>query len=201
MDAILANGDYPHQAEVVQDLLSADYVVCCDGAAERFLAEGHIPDAIIGDGDSLPPALKMRYRQLFIHEAEQATNDLSKAFRLLMRRGSKTIRIFGATGKREDHTLGNISLLMDYMDQCPDIRMLTDHGIFIPCNGSNTFSCKPGVQVSVFNFGCNLLTCKGLAYPVRPFTNWWQGTLNECTAGTFSIEADGKYLVYMAHIS
>ena len=29
------------------------------------------------------------------------------------------------------------------------------------------------------------------------FTNWWQGTLNECTGTEFTIEAEGEYLVFV----
>ena len=29
------------------------------------------------------------------------------------------------------------------------------------------------------------------------FTNWWQGTLNECIGTEFTIEAEGEYLVFL----
>ena len=38
---------------------------------------------------------------------------------------------------------------------------------------------------------------KGLVYPLSDFTNWWQGTLNECTGTEFTIEAEGEYLVFV----
>lgn len=49
--------------------------------------------------------------------------------------GFRRIDILGATGKREDHTLGNISLLFDYMRQGLDVTMQTDYGSFTPCHG------------------------------------------------------------------
>ena len=45
----------------------------------------------------------------------------------------------GATGKQEDHTLGNISLLIDYMKAGAQVTMLTDHGMFIPASGAELF--------------------------------------------------------------
>ncbi len=36
-----------------------------------------------------------------------------------------------------------------------------------------------------------------LVYPLSDFTNWWQGTLNECIGTEFTIEAEGEYLVFL----
>ena len=59
----------------------------------------------------------LHYTALIHRETEQETNDLSKAFRYCLKRGWKKLFILGATGKREDHTMGNISLLSDYQAQ------------------------------------------------------------------------------------
>lgn len=37
----------------------------------------------------------------------------------------------------------------------------------------------------------------GLRYPIRDFTSWWQGTLNEATSPTVAIRAEGSYLVFI----
>ena len=109
----------------------------------------------------------------------------------------KNIAIVGATGKCEDHTIGNISLLMEYMRMGMDVRSYTDYGIFIPCKDTVTFGCRKGQQVSIFNFTARGMKSKGLAYPIYDFTSWWQGTLNRCTDTSFTIEAEGEYLVYL----
>lgn len=196
---VLAAGTYPTHALPLQILANADTVVCCDSAAERFLAEMGIPNAIVGDGDSLPEELKQRYAHLWHPENEQETNDLSKAVRYLMRQGEKRFAIVGATGKREDHTLGNISLLIEYIRQGAEAQMFTDFGAFIPCSGSSTFNVSVGQQVSIFNFGATGFKSQGLKYPIYDFTNWWQGTLNEATGQQISIEANGDYLVYLPY--
>lgn len=196
---VLAAGTYPTHALPLQILANADTVVCCDSAAERFLAEMGIPNAIVGDGDSLPEELKQRYAHLWHPENEQETNDLSKAVRYLMLQGEKRFAIVGATGKREDHTLGNISLLIEYIRQGAEAQMFTDFGAFIPCSGSSTFNVSVGQQVSIFNFGATGFKSQGLKYPIYDFTNWWQGTLNEATGQQISIEANGDYLVYLPY--
>ncbi len=192
---VLANGDYPTNPLPLKVLAEAPYVVCCDGGADEYIRLGHVPDVIIGDGDSLSEENRNRYSHLLYRISEQDTNDQTKAVRFLLSQGKRHIAITGATGKREDHTLGNISLLIDYMRAGAEVRMFTDHGVFIPCRGTRTFSCSPGQQVSIINFTARGLHGKGLVYPLSDFTNWWQGTLNECTGTAFTVEAEGEYLV------
>lgn len=194
---VLAGGDYPSHPIPLGLLEQAPYVVCCDGAANAYIAKGRVPDAIVGDGDSLSPENREKYAQLMHCSAEQETNDQTKAISYLLDLGLRHIAIVGATGGREDHTLGNISLLMDYMATGVEVRMYTDHGVFIPCQDKQTFACSPGQQVSIINFGARGMWGEGLLFTLRDFTNWWQGTLNECTGTSFTIHAEGEYLLFM----
>ena len=194
---ILANGDYPSAPLPLQVLEKAPYVVCCDGGANEYLAKGYLPDVIIGDGDSLTEENRTQYASLIHHNPDQETNDQTKAVQFLVAQGKKRIAIVGATGKREDHTLGNISLLMEYMRMGVEVRMYTDHGVFVPCKDISVWECRVGQQVSIFNFTAYGFQSKGLAYPIYDFTSWWQGTLNRCTDTSFTIEAEGEYLVFL----
>ena len=129
--------------------------------------------------------------------SEQESNDQTKAVRHLMERGMRRIAIVGATGRREDHTIGNISLLIEYARTGCDVRSFTDHGVFIPCNGTTTHKCRKGQQVSIFSITARDLSAEGLLYPIYDFNNWWQGTLNECTGKEFTINANGEYLLFI----
>ena len=196
---ILANGDYPTASLPLQILSEAPYVACCDGGANEYIAKGHLPNIIIGDGDSLCLNYREHYASLIYHNPDQETNDQTKAVQYLHALGMRRIAIVGATGKREDHTIGNISLLMEYMRMGCEVRSYTDYGIFIPCKDTCTFDCQPGQQVSIFNFTAKHLKSSGLAYPIYDFSTWWQGTLNQSTGNTFTIEAEGEYLVFIAY--
>ena len=117
----------------------------------------------------------------------------------LLSQGIKRIVLVGATGKREDHTLGNISLLMEYQQMRTEVVMLTDYGFFIPATGDKVFAGFPRQQVSVFNFGAEQLRSEGLKYPIYDFHSLWQGTLNEVEHSSFRISAKGNYLVYCTY--
>ena len=189
---IVANGQFPCHAIPLDILKNASHIVCCDGAIKN------VPQAevVVGDGDSIPAA----YHNRLIQITEQDDNDQTKATRYCVEHGWKRIAYLGSTGKREDHTLGNISLLMRYYREWGvEGTMFTDHGFFTPAYGNRTFNTMKGQQISVFNFGCHLLTSEGLRWDAYNFSEWWQGTLNEALSDTFSIQADGYYLVYQTY--
>ena len=189
---IVANGQFPCHEVPLEILKGARHIVCCDGAIH------HVPSAeiIIGDGDSIPD----EYRDRLICIEEQADNDLTKATRYCLLQGWLKIAYLGATGLREDHTLGNISLLMRYYrDMNVEGTMFTDHGFFTPAYGNRTFSSMKGQQVSIYNFGCHKLSSKDLRWGCYAFDQWWQGTLNEALTDAFTIAADSYYLVYQTY--
>lgn len=195
---ILAAGDYPCRPELQSFLHEHQRVICCDSAADAFfLHEGRWPWRIVGDLDSLRHCAD-EVACPVIHYAEQETNDLSKAVRYAQGEGFKRIVILGATGKREDHTLGNISLLIEYMRQGLDVKALSDYGSFIPCCDKYATTLPVGTQISIFSFGASGFVAEGLRYPLYDFTNWWQGTLNETIEPYISIQAMGYFLVFIA---
>lgn len=196
---ILANGEYPTHELPLRILSESAFIVCCDGAANEYIARGHTPNVIIGDGDSLSLDNKKRFAPILLQIADQETNDQTKAVQYLQSKGYRKIAIVGATGKREDHTLGNISLLIDYMKSGIEVRTFTDYGVFIPVRHSQTFASHAGQQVSILNFGAKGLKGEGLVYPLSDFIRWWQGTLNEATSNEFTIHCTGDYLVFLTY--
>ncbi|MBR5877214.1 MAG: thiamine diphosphokinase [Alistipes sp.] len=194
---ILANGEYPTHPTPLAKLMQAQFVVCCDGGADQYIANGFTPDVIVGDGDSLSAENREKFANLIHYIPDQETNDQTKAVKYLLEQGHREIAIVGATGKREDHTIGNISLLIEYMRMGAQARIYTDYGVFIPCSGNQRFASHKGQQVSIFNFTAKNLSSNGLEYPIYTFTSWWQGTLNNSLGEEFSIEADGEYIIFL----
>jgi len=192
---ILANGSFPRRKCLLETLRTAARIVCCDGAAAKLLRTGREPDLVVGDLDSLGPALRKRFRKYLVHESEQETNDLSKAFRACMAHDWRNIVILGAGGRREDHLLGNASLLPLFAAAGADVRMETDYGTFLPVLNSATFRRPAGTKVSIFSFHPEMpVSASGMKYPLDklrlPF--WWCGTLNETAAPEFTLTFDGR---------
>jgi len=196
---IIANGNFPMHETPLSFIKRADFIVCCDGAANDFIAHGGVPDAIVGDCDSISEENKMRFNDIVFVDNDINTNDLTKSVTFCVNRGKTDIVILAATGKREDHTLGNISLLAEYMEMA-NVQMITDYGIFTPICAQTSFESFEGQQVSIFSIDHAPITTHNLKYPLHNaiLTNWWQGTLNESGGNSFSIDVKGKVVVFQA---
>lgn len=194
---ILCDGDYPSHPIPLSILNHAKYLVCCDGAGMNYILHGGTPDAIVGDGDSLPSDFKHRYADILHIVNEQEDNDQTKATRFCIEHSSLRIAYLGSTGKREDHALSNISLIIRYMrDFHIDVTMVTNNGYFTPAHGTQIFESFPHQQISIFNFGCKQLEGEGFKWNPYPYEELWQGSLNEATGNEVKITADGNYLLF-----
>ncbi len=194
---ILCDGDYPSHPIPLSILRHARYLVCCDGAGMNHILHGGTPDAIVGDGDSLPQDFKRRYADILHIVNEQEDNDQTKATRFCLAQGCRNIAYLGSTGRREDHTLSNIALCVRYMkDMHLDVTMVTDNGYFSPASGSSTFESFPRQQISIFNFGSRQLEGEGFKWSPYPYKELWQGSLNEAVGNEVTIHADGDYLLF-----
>lgn len=204
---ILAAGDFPGREAPLAALREADVRICCDSATEALVEAGMEPDRIIGDMDSLSAAYRARYAGIITHITEQDDNDLTKAFHLALTLDPGRITIVGATGKREDHTLGNVSLLLDYAREasCP-VEMLTDFGRFEAIFDTTALPSAPGQQISIFSFDNSLkITSAGLKYPTDEvrFDTLWKATLNEALSDTFTLtlsHPSGVLLFFADHL-
>jgi thiamine pyrophosphokinase len=197
---ILANGFFPTHDIPLSYIENADRIICCDGSVENLIDFGYEPYAIVGDMDSISAELADKFADKIFHNNEQETNDLTKAVNWSISRGFDGIVITGATGKREDHTLGNISLLAEYCKYA-NVIMATDTGIFRTYYNSAVIETFSGQQVSIFSIDADTeITSEGLKYPLNKtkLTNWWTATLNEAEGDTVFLNfKQGRVLVFL----
>lgn len=210
---ILANGEFPSHPIPLKALREARTVYCCDGAVHkymRFAQSGEAPHGpqevhVVGDCDSIGDPTLFPIPFTLFPVKEQDYNDLTKTVRYALSRGERALTIVGATGLREDHTLGNISLLSYYLREFGvAITMLTDYGRFTPIRETTRFDSYPRQQVSLFSLRNDTpLTTHGLEYPLRRGTlpQWWMGTLNSALGEAFTIETEGEaeLIVYQTY--
>lgn len=217
---ILSGGDYPSHPYPTALLQEAKQVACCDSAAFEYIRRGGNPWRIVGDCDSIfsPKDEEERrileeHRDIIRRIEEQDDNDQTKTVRYCLEHGLHRMALVGATGGREDHTLGNISLLMEYQKMGAEVRLYTDHGVFIPCHdrielevpipdgfvaaSDKEATRQKSTQISIFNITATQLKSQGLRYPLYDFTQWWQGTLNEAVSNPVIIEGKGDFLLFV----
>jgi len=215
---ILADGQFPTHPIPLSILMSARYIICCDGAAAKLLEAGLKPDAIVGDMDSLSETLQTEYAPIVHKDDEQEHNDLTKAVRFAIEQNPASISIVGATGYQEDHTIGNIALLSYYktlIDSASTIStsinsdipiiLFTDTGRFFPITKGLSIDAPIGSNVSIFSLDTNItIKSKGLCYPLDKvvFDSWWKATLNKTTKNPFELIFEtGKVIIYITYNS
>ena len=206
---ILAAGDFPSHPVPLRALREADFVVCCDSAYEAIKnKELRIKNyVVIGDGDSLSATDKAELGDRYIQVDEQDYNDLHKAMDYATTQfpiPNSQFSILAATGKREDHTLGNISYLVTFAEEHleADIEMLTDYGTLHSMTGCRRFDSFPRQQVSIFTMNPDQpIHSDGLRWPLDGFhaRRWWQASLNEALGTEFSLRTEGWLVVFQTY--
>ncbi len=197
---IVANGDFPRHEIPLGYIRNAARIICCDGGTKNLVKAGFVPEAIVGDMDSLSDKLAIRFRKRLYEYTDQYTNDLTKAVDWCIEKGYNDLVVVGATGKREDHTVGNISLLVEYIKRV-NVFMVSDSGLFLPFLKNSEISSFPGQQVSVFSIDPETeITSSGLRYPLNrtKINNWWCATLNEAIGYKFTLNFNqGRVIVFL----
>lgn len=190
---ILAAGDFPKRGGLAwQALERATVVVCCDHAADAYRRRFHTePTVVVGDCDSV----KGRFAET-VKIAEQETNDLEKAIRHCRERGWTNPLIIGATGKREDHAIGNVFRALAHR-----LDILTDYGRFHAVDAKAVFRVKEGTPISIFAPNPRTrMTSTGLEWPLDGvrFENLYCATLNRASASRVALTTTEPVYVYIA---
>ena len=196
---ILAAGDFPKTGGAAWNLLAAaKRVVACDSAADAYRRRFRKwPDVIIGDLDSLSrlPSRVSRPPSL-VRVPDQDTNDLEKAMAYCAKRGWRNPVIVGATGKREDHAIGNVFRALDY-----GLEIVTDRGRYIPVRGKAVLKVKKGTAVSIFAPDPKTrMMSKGLEWSLDAvkFRNLYCATLNRATGTRVTLTTTKPISIYIA---
>ena len=200
---ILANGDEPRAAAArrLDELFAerekiATFVIALDRDDPRA-------DFVVGDGDSLTEEEKSALGDRFVRVNEQETNDLAKGYRFAVARGASEIFFFGATGKREDHAIGNIFHLLEFETESVRVAMISDYGEFTVVRAGETrrYLAEPGRAFSVFApLPGTRVESTGLEWPLAgaDLSRLWSGTLNRATTDEVTLRATAPILVYSA---
>lgn len=178
-DGVTLVGGAPVGARILSMALArAPIVVAADGGADRALAAGLLPDAVIGDFDSITPGARARIppeRQH--HIAEQDTTDFDKALRSV---AAPFVLALGFSGARADHGLAVFNTLLRHPGQ-PCVILSAADAVFLS-PPEITLRMRPGDRLSLFPMGAVGGESHGLRWPIAglPFSPDGRiGTSNE----------------------
>ena len=149
-------------ADLEAALAIAPVLVAADGGADRALELGQPPDWVIGDLDSISdPARRLIPRERVIGVAEQDSTDFGKC---LERIEAPLVLAVGFAGRRLDHTLAALSLLV--RPGAPRVVMIAAEDVILACPPRLTLPLMPGTRVSLFPMGPARGTSQGLDWPI-----------------------------------
>lgn len=190
--AVIANGAAPDSPGERVALRACDGCVCCD----RLPPVGSPPLLqVVGDMDTphdfVPPHL------LTDCHADQETNDLTKAMRwTLAHYPEAEIAYFAVTGKREDHTLGNLALIAEWNRPA---HIFTNAGNFVVLTaGDHTLPVSVGTPISFLSFQSQVINVTGVVWPVENLllNSLWRATLNRTQADRLTIHCEAPLFIY-----
>jgi thiamine pyrophosphokinase len=165
---IIANGEPPKKQRLLALAKEANIVICADGGANTALKLGITPDAIVGDLDSIHAEALVKFRRVPVHEDRgDETTDLEKAILWAIKAKFVHITVAGATGKRVDHSVGNLGVLAKFY---PDaiIRFVDDLGEISYVGHDLTIETNKGAVISLIPLSrCEGIVTEGLRYAME----------------------------------
>ncbi|MFA4917399.1 MAG: thiamine diphosphokinase [Syntrophales bacterium] len=183
-------------------------VICADGGARHLQSLGLIPDAIIGDMDSLSSDDEKYFEELgsriIRYPGKKDETDTQLALEYALEMNPEEVWVFGALGGRIDHTLANISLLVLGAKRNIKIKLIDEWCEVSVVTGPIVIEGEAGQTVSILPLssvvtGINL---EGFEYPIKDGTmeiGKPYGVSNRLIGNRGVISIDSGYLLVVRY--
>jgi len=158
----LAGGGRFSASLLAQARTFAPRLVAADSGADRLLALGVEPEAVIGDFDSISPAARARLAGRLHQIPEQVTTDFDKALRSIT---APFVLGLGFAGQRLDHGLAVLNALVRHPDKRCLILSGSDVTFLAP--RSLDLILPKGARLSLFPMGAVQGESTGLRWPLQ----------------------------------
>lgn len=202
---ILCDGRQPGTGPLREAINDSEYFIAADGGGNVARRLNMIPDIVIGDMDSY--VIEKKEEAEIIHDPDQETNDLEKSLKHAIVLKSTEVVVFGAVGKRLDHTLKNLSVLCRFNSSFSSLVFKDRHGEILLLPETFVREYPVGTTLSLFPISgiAEGVTTKGLAYPLTDETlenGVRDGTSNKTISPVIEIShRKGDLLLFVASLS
>jgi thiamine pyrophosphokinase len=212
--AVVANGEW--DAAWGRGELTGNHIemlICADGGGNKAIASGRIPDVLIGDLDSITKenlekciAAKTIVKR-YPREKNETDLELAVAYAdtYLDYQGcfQDEIVLYAAGGKRLDHLMGNISIMIAYAEKGRRLKMKDPRSdAWVMIQGKEKIKGRVGQQLSIVALSDDArVSAEGLYYELDRLNlthNSPRGISNVFRDEDISIEIhEGKVLIYV----
>ena len=151
-------------------------IICCDGGVRHVQSSGIKPDVIIGDMDSINPALLASYStsgiKIIKHPANKDFTDTELALDYALDLKPEVIFIWGALGGRIDHALANVFLLCRGQEKGIRTCLIDEYGEAFVLEKETSFTNEIGKTVSLIALSSQVtgINLTGFLYPLQDGT-------------------------------
>lgn len=195
---LVGGGECP-RAALIDALAVTKTVVAADGGAAHCLELGRVPDAVIGDMDSLDPDLAARLPEGVLHRiTEQDSTDFDKCLRMVQ---APLVLGHGFLGARLDHQLAAMTVLVRRADRLCVLVGAEDVVCVAPPRLA--LDLPLGARVSLFPMAPVTGRSTGLRWPIDGIgfaPGGRVGTSNE-VSGPVSLEMDGPEMLLILPVA
>ena len=205
---IICNGDPPPKALLLQLWWEVNYRVASDGGANLLHFLNLLPDAVVGDFDSLlPDVQKQLPEKILFHLKEQDSNDADKAVRHCLKLGFTEINLLGADGGRQDQFLSNLEIMFKYS---PSARLIIWTALermeFIRDTWEETLPLGTILSLLPLFGGAQGVFSRGLKFELKNHTllpgESPSGVSNQVLSNPVTVSLDdGQLLIVLQHTS
>lgn len=154
-------GGAPVSIRTLKEALThAPRLIAADGGADTVLAAGLMPEAVVGDLDSISDAARAAFADRLHHVGEQDSTDFAKALRT--HPAPLTIGV-GFMGARHDHFLSCLTELARSRAPCV---LLGEEECLCLAPARLTLDVAAGARVSLWPMGPGTGRSEGLRWPL-----------------------------------
>lgn len=189
----LAGGGPFGKVALARALRFAPVIVGADGGADRLLRLNAVPQAVIGDFDSISVSARATLADRLFPIAEQETTDFDKSLRSIK---APFVLGLGFAGARVDHGLAVLNALTRHTDlRCiilgpKDLTFLAPRDL--------TLRLRVGTRLSLFPMGAVSGHSAGLRWPIKGLAfapDGVIGTSNEVSAPRVHLRFDADKML------
>ncbi|QTV05369.1 thiamine diphosphokinase [Faecalibacter bovis] len=160
---LFLNGEVPDKTPIITKYQK---IFCTDGSYEYLKDLGIIPDIITGDFDSIQTE-KFPESSEIIHTPDQNFTDFEKALQIIKNQGFNSVDVLGASGKQQDHFLGNLNAAYKFKDSL-SITFYDNYSTYSFISSPFKLNNILGKTISLFPFPeTKGIITKGLEYPIN----------------------------------
>jgi thiamine pyrophosphokinase len=149
---IIGNGEDWQKEKILSFCQTADFIIAADNGLSLLHQFDITPDLIIGDLDSVSPALLQRYPDIPVEKfpGKKDFSDTELAIKKVITLNPREIILLAVTGNYFDHSYAAIINLFRNYKSGIEIKIVTSNSLIFPIKKKTTLLYLKGRRFSLF---------------------------------------------------